>query len=167
MPRSSGSIRNSAWSGFEIIVEKDAGESSYFDNNDYEKAGAKIISGKEELYGKADIVLKINAPTIAEIGLMKKEAALISLLFAASNIPLLEAASAQSISMFSMDAIPRISRAQKMDVLSSQANLAGYKAVILGAAALGKIFPMLMTAAGTIKPAKVVIIPIVLTFLMR
>ncbi len=143
--------------GFEIIVEKDAGESSYFDNTDYEKAGAKIISGKEELYGKADIVLKINAPTAGEIGLMKKEAALISLLFAASNIPLLEAASAQGISMFSMDAIPRISRAQKMDVLSSQANLAGYKAVILGAAALGKIFPMLMTAAGTIKPAKVVI----------
>ena len=87
----------------------------------------------------------------------KVRGTLISLLFAASNLPLLEAASVQGISMFSMDAIPRISRAQKMDVLSSQANLAGYKAVILGAAALGKIFPMLMTAAGTIKPAKVVI----------
>lgn len=144
-------------SGFDLIVEKDAGKNSFFDNAAYEKAGAKIIENKDELYQNADLILKINAPSASEIGLMKKEATFISLLYAASNADLIEAASRQGISVFSMDAIPRISRAQKMDVLSSQANLAGYKAVIIGAAALGKIFPLLMTAAGTIKPARVVI----------
>ena len=144
-------------SGFDLIVEKDAGKNSFFDNAAYEKAGAKIIENKDELYRNADLILKINAPSASEIGLMKKEATFISLLYAASNADLIEAASRQGISVFSMDAIPRISRAQKMDVLSSQANLAGYKAVIIGAAALGKIFPLLMTAAGTIKPARVVI----------
>ncbi len=144
-------------SGFELIVEKDAGINSFFDNAAYEKAGAKIIENKDELYRTADLILKINAPSTSEITLMKKEAALISLLYAATNGELIEAASRQGISVFSMDAIPRISRAQKMDVLSSQANLAGYKAVIIGAATLGKIFPLLMTAAGTIKPSRVVI----------
>lgn len=144
-------------SGFDLIVEKDAGKNSFFDNAAYEKAGAKIIENKDELYQNANLILKINAPSASEIGLMKKEATFISLLYAASNADLIEAASRQGISVFSMDAIPRISRAQKMDVLSSQANLAGYKAVIIGAAALGKIFPLLMTAAGTIKPARVVI----------
>ncbi len=144
-------------SGFELIVEKDAGKNSFFDNAAYEKAGAKIIENKDDLYRTADLILKINAPTTSEISLMKKEAVLISLLYAATNGELIEAASRQGITVFSMDAIPRISRAQKMDVLSSQANLAGYKAVIIGAAALGKIFPLLMTAAGTIKPSRVVI----------
>ncbi len=144
-------------SGFELAVENDAGLNSFFDNAAYEKAGAKIISNKDDLYKNADLVLKVNAPTSSEIGLMKKDAVLISLFYAATNSELIEAASRQGISIFSMDAIPRISRAQKMDVLSSQANLAGYKAVLLGAAALGKIFPLLMTAAGTIKPSRVVI----------
>ena len=144
-------------SGFELIVEKDAGKNSFFDNAAYEKAGAKIIENKDELYSTADLILKVNAPSASEISLMKKEAALISLLYASTNGELIEAASKQGITVFSMDAIPRISRAQKMDVLSSQANLAGYKAVIIGAAALGKIFPLLMTAAGTIKPSRVVI----------
>ena len=144
-------------SGFQLNVEKDAGKNSFFDNAAYEKAGAKIIDDKDEIYRTADVILKINAPSASEIGLMKKEAAFISLFYAATNIDLIEAASQQGITVFSLDAIPRISRAQKMDVLSSQANLAGYKAVIIGAAALGKIFPLLMTAAGTIKPARVVI----------
>ena len=144
-------------SGFELIVEKDAGKNSFFDNAAYEKAGAKIIENKDDLYRTADLILKINAPNTSEISLMKKDAALISLLYAVTNGELIEAASRQGITVFSMDAIPRISRAQKMDVLSSQANLAGYKAVIIGAAALGKIFPLLMTAAGTIKPSRVVI----------
>lgn len=144
-------------SGFEVLVEKDAGLNSYFDNSAYEKAGARLINDASSLYGEADVVLKVNAPAPAEIGSMKKGAVLISLMYAATNPELVEACAKQGISAFSMDAIPRISRAQKMDVLSSQANLAGYKAVILGAAALGKIFPLLMTAAGTIKPSKVVI----------
>ncbi len=143
--------------GFEVVVEKDAGLNSFFDNSSYEKAGARILNSPDEVYRTADILLKVNPPSEAEIGLMKKESILISLFYASSNSKLIEAASRQGISVFSMDAIPRISRAQKMDVLSSQANLAGYKAVIIGAAALGKIFPLLMTAAGTIKPSRVVI----------
>ena len=143
--------------GFEVLVEKDAGLNSYFDNSGYEKAGARMVADAESLYREADVILKINAPTPAEIGWMKKSAILISLMYAGTNPQVVEACVRQGISAFSMDAIPRISRAQKMDVLSSQANLAGYKAVIIGAAALGKIFPLLMTAAGTIKPSKVVI----------
>lgn len=144
-------------SGFEVNIEKDAGLNSYFDNSAYEKAGAKIIDDPNAIYRDADVILKINAPAPAEVALMKKDSILISMMYAATNQPLIEACQSAGISAFSMDAIPRISRAQKMDVLSSQANLAGYKAVIIGAAALGKIFPLLMTAAGTIKPSKVVI----------
>ncbi len=143
--------------GFECLIEKDAGLLSYFENERYEKAGAKILTDKKEIYSQADVVLKVNAPSPEEISFMKKGAVLISLMYAGTNPDLVKACASQGISAFSMDAIPRISRAQKMDVLSSQANLAGYKAVILGAASLGKIFPMLMTAAGTIKPARVVI----------
>ena len=143
--------------GFEVVVEKDAGINSFFDDSLYEKAGAVIISGKNEIYAAADVVLKVNPPLASDISSMKSGSILISLVYASSNIPMLEAAAQKGVNVFSMDAIPRISRAQKMDVLSSQANLAGYKAVIIGAAALGKIFPLLMTAAGTIKPARVVI----------
>jgi NAD(P) transhydrogenase subunit alpha len=143
--------------GFEVSVEKDAGLNSYFDNAAYEKAGATMVADATSIYRDADVILKVNAPTPAEIALMKKEAVLISMMYAATNSELVEACSKAGINAFSMDAIPRISRAQKMDVLSSQANLAGYKAVLIGAAALGKIFPLLMTAAGTIKPSKVVI----------
>lgn len=143
--------------GFEVNIEKDAGLNSYFDNAAYEKAGAKIIDDPKTIYNDADVVLKVNAPTPGEIAWMKKDSVLISMMYAATNQAVVEACQKAEISAYSMDAIPRISRAQKMDVLSSQANLAGYKAVLIGAAALGKIFPLLMTAAGTIKPSKVVI----------
>ena len=143
-------------SGFEVYVEKDAGLNSYFSNEAYEKAGAKILSDTT-IYSDADVVLKVNAPSPSEISLMKKGSVLISMMYAATNPEVVEACAKAGVNSFSMDAIPRISRAQKMDVLSSQANLAGYKAVLIGAAALGKIFPLLMTAAGTIKPSKVVI----------
>jgi NAD(P) transhydrogenase subunit alpha len=103
------------------------------------------------------VVLKVNAPLTEEIALMKKEAVLVSFMWAATNPELVNACEKAGVSAFSMDAVPRISRAQKMDALSSQANLAGYKAVLMCANALGKIFPMMTTAAGTIKPSKVVI----------
>lgn len=143
--------------GFECLVQKDAGLLSYFEDEKYIKAGAKIVADSKDLYSQADVILKVNAPTADEIAFIRKDAVLISFMHAGMNPELVKACANQGISAFSMDAIPRISRAQKMDVLSSQANLAGYKAVIIGAAALGKIFPMLMTAAGTIKPSKVVI----------
>ena len=143
--------------GFKLVMEKNAGQSSYFSDDMYVNVGATILENGSNGYENADVVLKVNIPEIDEIKLMKKGAILISFVFAATVPQVIEAASKQGISIFSMDAIPRISRAQKMDALSSQSNLAGYKTVILAADALGKIFPMLMTAAGTIKPARVLI----------
>ena len=141
--------------GFEVVVESGAGEKSFFSNQDYEAAGARIVASKEAL--GADLVLKVNLATLQEIALMKDGAATISYMYAYQHPDVVAAFNAKRISSFSMDAVPRISRAQKMDALSSQANLAGYKAVLLGANYLGKIFPLLMTASGTITPARVLI----------
>ncbi len=141
--------------GFAISVETNAGSLSNFSDKDYEDVGATI--SKRDAVFKAQIVAKINPPSKDEINLMEKGSVLISLLFAQSNTETLKLLAKQQISAFSLDAIPRTSLAQSMDVLSSQANLAGYKAVILGGAEMGKIFPMLMTSAGTIKPSTVVI----------
>ena len=143
--------------GFECIVEAGAGINSYFSDDAYTSVGATIISDKNKLYADADVILKINSPVPDEISKMKKDAVLISFMWAATNPELVDACTKQGISAFSIDAVPRISRAQKMDALSSQANLGGYKAVILAADTIGKIFPMLTTAAGTIRPIKVVI----------
>jgi H+-translocating NAD(P) transhydrogenase subunit alpha len=142
--------------GFQCVIEAGAGLNSYYSDEAYTEAGA-TLSGKEQVYSGSDVVLKVNAPSAGDIGLMKPEAVLISFIWAATNPEVAEACARQRVNCFSMDAIPRISRAQKMDALSSQSNLAGYKTVILAANALGKIFPLMMTAAGTIKPAKVVI----------
>ncbi|MDB5228143.1 MAG: alanine dehydrogenase/PNT domain protein [Bacteroidota bacterium] len=143
--------------GFSVNVETGAGMNSFFNDEAYKNAGANIITDAQTIYSTADVVLKVNAPQPQEIALMKKEAILVSFMWAATNTELVNACVSAGISAFSMDAVPRISRAQKMDALSSQANLAGYKAVIMCADTLGKIFPMMTTAAGTIKPAKVVI----------
>jgi len=141
--------------GFDVVVESGAGEKSYFSNQDYEAAGATIGTSKDAL--GVDLVLKVNLATPQEIALMKEGAAYISYMYAYQHPEVVAAFNAKRISSFSMDAVPRISRAQKMDALSSQANLAGYKAVLLGANYLGKIFPLLMTASGTITPARVLI----------
>ncbi|MDC0303907.1 Re/Si-specific NAD(P)(+) transhydrogenase subunit alpha [Flavobacteriales bacterium] len=141
--------------GFEIIVESGSGEGSSFSDNDYTQSGS-VVGTKSNVY-ECDIIAKINPPTVDEAKQMKSESTLISTLFAATNPEVVKALSEQGVNAFSMDAIPRTSLAQSMDVLSSQANLAGYKAVLLGGAEMGKIFPMLMTSAGTIKPSTVVI----------
>jgi NAD(P) transhydrogenase subunit alpha len=141
--------------GFEIIVESGAGDKSFFSDGDYTQAGA-VIGAKANAF-ECDIVAKINPPTVEEAQKLKAGSTLISLLFAATNADVVKALAQQGVNAFSLDAIPRTSLAQSMDVLSSQANLAGYKAVLLGGAEMGKIFPMLMTSAGTIKPSTVVI----------
>ncbi len=143
--------------GFQVTIESGAGLASNFSNESYSAAGAKISDNVANMYNNTDIVLRVNAPLPEEIAQMKKGTVLISFMFAATNPELTEACCKAQISAFSMDAVPRISRAQKMDALSSQANLAGYKSVLLAANALGKILPMMTTAAGTIKPSKVVI----------
>ena len=143
--------------GFEIMIEKDAGLKSYFTDEAYIRAGARVADHVSTLYSTSDAILKVNAPLPAEVAQMKQGAVLLSYMYALVNPELVEACVQKGISAFSVDAIPRVSKAQKMDALSSQANLSGYKAVLLAANALGKIFPLLMTAAGTIKPARVVI----------
>ncbi|MFI5222566.1 MAG: Re/Si-specific NAD(P)(+) transhydrogenase subunit alpha, partial [Bacteroidia bacterium] len=142
--------------GFACAVESGAGYKSNFDDEAYRKAGA-TVEDKNNLFATADIVTKVNAPTDEEIGQMKSGAAFFSYIYATFNPDLVKKLASKNISSFSMDAIPRISRAQNMDAKSSQDNLAGYKSVIMGANALGKIFPLLMTSAGTISPSRVVI----------
>ena len=143
--------------GFEVLVEEDAGFLSNFSNRQYRFVNASMTTDRKQIFSESDVILMVNAPTGEEISWMKKEAVLISFMYAATHPDLVNVCAKAGISVFSMDAIPRISRAQKMDALSSQTNLAAYKAVLLGANALGKVFPMMMTAAGTIRPAKVMI----------
>lgn len=140
---------------FDVIIESGAGEGSYFSDQDYRDAGAEVSDLSGVFF--SDVILKVNIPTYGEIAQMKQGSACISYMYAYQYPEIIEELNKKSISSFSMDAVPRISRAQKMDALSSQANLAGYKAVILGANYLGKIFPLMMTASGTITPAKVLI----------
>lgn len=140
---------------FDVCVEFGAGNASSIADSDYQAAGATLANANDVCL--ADVVLKVNAPTPNEAKQMKDEAISLSFLYAYTQPELMEVFKEKKISSFSMDAVPRISRAQKMDALSSQANLAGYKTVLLGANALGKIFPLMMTAAGTITPSKVLI----------
>ncbi|MFM7193729.1 MAG: Re/Si-specific NAD(P)(+) transhydrogenase subunit alpha, partial [Bacteroidota bacterium] len=149
------SVKQLVKKGHAVLVEQGAGETSNFSDADFTSAGAAIGSKADAL--KAELVLKVNPLTAEEIGGMEPGASCISLMYAWSNKALVDALNARKITAFSMDAVPRISRAQKMDALSSQANLAGYKAVILASNHLNKIFPLMMTAAGTITPAKVLI----------
>ena len=149
--------------GFEIHIEKNAGLNSNFLDSDYEAVGAKIYENVEELYSSADIILKVQRPVDhPELGkhesdLIKKESLLITFMYSLHYPNLAKTCSEKGFNVISMDAIPRTTLAQKMDALSSQANIAGYKAVLLTANELGKIFPLMMTAAGTISPARVVI----------
>ena len=151
-------VKQLTTAGYEVCVESGAGLKSYFDDASYQEAGASILADTQKIYADADVILKVNAPIAAEIASMKKEAVLISFMWAATNPALVESCANAGISAFSMDAVPRISRAQKMDALSSQANLAGYKAVIDSVYEYNKAVPMMMTAAGTITPAKFFII---------
>ena len=143
--------------GMTVQVESGAGERASFSNQNYMDAGAEIVENPTTLLADADIVLKVNAPSVSEVEMLKEGSVLISFLYAYTIPDIIDALNKKSVSTFSMDAVPRITRAQKMDALSSQTNLAGYKAVLMAANASGKIFPLMMTAAGTITPAKVLI----------
>jgi NAD(P) transhydrogenase subunit alpha len=150
--------------GLDVLVETGAGTGAFFADNDYTKAGATIVADAAQLYGGADIILKIHRPqeneTLGkhEADMMRAGVVLISFLYAATNPDLVKRLADRKITCLSMDAVPRISRAQSMDALSSQANVAGYKAVLLAANSLAKFLPMMTTAAGTIRPAKVLVL---------
>jgi NAD(P) transhydrogenase subunit alpha len=141
--------------GVEVVVETGAGASAFFSDADYQAAGASIAPDEAAALTTADIVLKVRAPGAEEIALMKKGAILAALLSPATEKDTAAKLADAGIDAFAMEFLPRISRAQAMDVLSSQANLAGYKAVIDAAAQFGRAMPMMMTAAGTIAPARV------------
>ncbi len=141
--------------GLEIWVEAGAGEGSFFTNDAYEAAGAKVISDTSTLWGEADVLLKVGIPKDHEINQMRAGSVLLSFLSPLAQPETIQHLAERQITAFGMEMIPRTSRAQSMDALSSQAGVAGYKAVLIAAAALPKFFPMLTTAAGTIRPAKV------------
>jgi NAD(P) transhydrogenase subunit alpha len=143
--------------GLDVAVETGAGKGANISDADYTAAGATVAPDAASLLKDADIVLKVRGPEPDEIAAMKKGAVYASLLAPYSEKDPIAKLAAQGVSAFAMEFIPRISRAQSMDVLSSQANLAGYKAVIDASAQYGRAFPMMMTAAGTIAPARVFI----------
>ena len=150
--------------GFTIAVESGAGEAAGFPDADYESRGAVIKESPEDLYSTADVILKVQPPELHEtsgkheVEWLKEGATLISFLYPQINLDLVRQLAERRISSFAMELMPRITRAQSMDALSSMSSIAGYKAVLLAANLLPRFFPMLMTAAGTITPARVLIL---------
>ena len=150
--------------GARVLVESGAGEGAFFLDDAYIAAGAEIVPDARALYERSDLVLKIHRPqsgengSADEVGLLRPGSSLVAFLYPMFNPELAQALAAKNITSFSMDAIPRTTRAQYMDALSAMSTVAGYKAALLAADHLAKFFPLLMTAAGTIAPAKVLVI---------
>ncbi len=152
--------------GIKVLVEKSAGEGALFGDEEYQSAGAEIIDDVEELYDRANVILKVKEPLYNdeknkhEVDMMKENTVLISFLHPASpsNHEMIKKVRDRKIISFTMDSIPRITRAQKMDALTSMSTVAGYKSVIMAANWFPKFIPMTMTAAGMIEPAKFLII---------
>jgi NAD(P) transhydrogenase subunit alpha len=151
-------VRKLVAAGLEVAVQSRAGAGARVEDSAYQEAGASLEKDAGRLLDSAGAVLKVQAPAPAEINLLAKGSLLISFLQPATQPEAVKALAARGVSALSLELLPRISRAQSMDALSSQASLAGYKAVIMAAERLGKFFPMLMTAAGTIPPARVVVL---------
>ncbi len=148
--------------GFEVRVEAGAGEGSYFPDEAYKKAGARIVADAVTLWGEADLLLKVSAPTERdsghEVDLLPRESAYVGFLNPLGDPMVVRRLADRTVTAFSMEMIPRIARAQSMDALSSQSAVAGYKAAVMAAASLSKFFPMLTTAAGTMRPARVFVL---------
>ena len=141
--------------GVNLVIEMGAGEASGFPDSAYSEKGAALAPDAQELYSKSDVIFKVQPPKPDEVDLFKEGSVLISFLYPLANLESVRHLVSKKNTCFAMELIPRISRAQSMDALSSQANISGYKAVAIAADSLPKLFPMLMTAAGTIPPAKV------------
>jgi H+-translocating NAD(P) transhydrogenase subunit alpha len=141
----------------EVVVERGAGEGALIPDAQYEEAGGRLVDGADEVWG-ADVVVKVAVPTDDEVGHLKSGTTLIGFLNPLGGGERVRAIAQTGATSFAMEAIPRISRAQSMDALSSQANIAGYRAALIGAQELGRFYPMLMTAAGTIRPATVLVL---------
>ncbi len=141
----------------EVSVQSGAGAGASIPDSEFEAAGAKIVSDAATLYGQSEVILKVRGPESEELAMMRKDSVLIGLL-APHKSEGIDALVKHGLTAFSMEKLPRITRAQNMDVLSSQANIAGYKAVIIAANIYQRFFPMLMTAAGTVKAARVLVL---------
>src|SRR5690606_26246759 len=154
------SVKKLADAGFSVAVQKGAGEAAFFSDADYERAGAQIVDDKRALWGEADIVLKVQRPTfdqelgVHELELPKEGGVLVGLLSTLHGPELARRLAGRNGAGMGLEPIPRIARAQSMDVLSSMASIAGYRAAIIAAHSLSKYMPLLITAAGTVPPAK-------------
>ncbi len=144
--------------GYDILVEADAGEATFFSDSEYEHAGATIVADAQSLYAEADIIMKIWPPQKGEVEMMKPGSTYIGFLAPISRLDIIRQINKKNITSFAMEFIPRIARSQSMDALSSMASIAGYRAVLIATQHLGKFFPLMMTAAGTIPPARVLIL---------
>jgi NAD(P) transhydrogenase subunit alpha len=143
--------------GFDVIVEAGAGAAAFFADADYAASGATVAKTLKDSAGKADVLFKVRGPEAEEIAALKAGAYVVALLNAFQEKATVDALAKKGVTSFAMEFVPRITRAQVMDALSSQANLAGYRAVIEGAEAYGRALPMMMTAAGTIPAARVLV----------
>ncbi|HEX4883859.1 MAG TPA: Re/Si-specific NAD(P)(+) transhydrogenase subunit alpha [Casimicrobiaceae bacterium] len=144
--------------GFRVAVEAGAGDAAQIADDAYRAAGAELVADRAQLWKAADIVFKVRAPDAEEVGLLREGALLVSFIWPAQNPELLKALAARKATVLAMDSVPRISRAQKLDALSSMANIAGYRAVIEAAHHFGRFFTGSITAAGKVPPAKVFVI---------
>jgi NAD(P) transhydrogenase subunit alpha len=143
--------------GHQVRVQRGAGAGAFHSDDAYSTAGATLVDGSD-IFNDADLVAKVRAPSTQEASALKPGTAVVALLQPAANAELFSSLASRNVTAFALELVPRITRAQSMDVLSSQATIAGYKAVLLGAAELPKLLPMLTTAAGTLAPSKVFII---------
>jgi NAD(P) transhydrogenase subunit alpha len=141
----------------DVAIQAGAGAEAFIPDDAYQAAGAKVVSHAADLLQDAQVVLKVQAPMPSEVTLLAKGSLLISFLQPATQGDIVKALASRGVTAFSLELLPRISRAQSMDALSSQASAAGYKAVLMAGERLGKFFPMMMTAAGTVAPARVLV----------
>ena len=152
------SVKELIKAGYKVNIETGAGTSSFISDDNFKNAGANIVNTTNELFKDSDIIIKVAAPTSDEIELMPKNSILVSFFQPTIELEKVKSISSKKITGLSMHLVPRTTLAQKMDALSSQANIAGYKAVLMGSSHISVYMPLLMTAAGTIRPAKVLIL---------
>ncbi len=152
-----GDLARLAGVGIEVVVERGAGEAALYTDKDYESAGASVAPAAKELYAGADLIVKVQPPTLAEVDIFPSGISVLSFLAPSSYLDVVKGLASRHATVFSFELVPRISRAQAMDALSSQATVAGYRASLLAASRLSKFFPLFMTAAGTVPPARALI----------
>ena len=144
--------------GFRVAVEAGAGDAAQINDDAYRAVGAELVADRKELWAMADLVFKVRAPNAEEVGLLREGGVLVSFIWPAQNPDLMQQLAARKATVLAMDSVPRISRAQKLDALSSMANIGGYRAVIEAAHEFGRFFTGSITAAGKVPPAKVFVI---------